>query len=75
MSSAIASGVASDLVSRTLSILVSVLFLVVKLLNSSCVDTKGVSSVSEAWGGDKVIPVENGMGDSCRTRTLFAFRV
>ena len=25
--------------------------------------------------GDKVIPVENGVGNSCRTRTLFAFRV
>ena len=75
MLSAIISGVASDLASRTLSVLVSVLFLVVELSNSSCVDTTGASSVSEEWGGGKVIPVENGVGNSCRTRTIFAFRV
>ena len=54
MSSAV---VASNLASRTLSVLVSVLFLVVKLSNSSCAVTTGTSSVSEEWGGYKVIPV------------------
>ena len=39
------------------AVLVCVLFLVVKLSNSSCAVTTGTSSVSEEWGGYKVIPV------------------
>ena len=71
--SVIVSGMVSDLVSMTLSGLVSVLFLVAKLLNSSCADTIGVSSVSE--GGEVVTPVEKGVGDSFKTRMLCALSV
>jgi hypothetical protein len=52
--------------STTTSVLASVFFCVVKLSNSSCADT-GVSSVSEEWGGEVVIAVGKGVGDSFKS--------
>ena len=69
--------IVSAMVSSVSSVLASVLFLVVKVLNSSWADTRGpgVSSVSEGWGGEVVIAVEKGVGDSFKTQTLSALRV
>lgn len=68
------SGTVSDLASRTLSVLASVPFCGGEAIKFVLCGGPRVSSVSEELGGEVVMAVEKGVGDSFKTQTLCALR-